>query len=167
MDKLTMIINVTVNGMKKEIEIAPGDMLLDILRKEGYYGVKKGCGKGECGACTVLVNNEARKSCLIFAAQMGGKKITTIEGIGHPDKLDPLQEAFVKTGAVQCGFCTPGMILSARALLGKNPNPTEEEIKKALDGNLCRCTGYIKPIEAVKVAARNELKAKDKRPPAN
>lgn len=149
-----MKLNLIINEIKKEIEISPDETLLTVLRKERYYGVKKGCGRGECGACTVIVNGRAKKSCLILAGQMEGKSITTIEGIGTADNPHILQEAFVSAGAVQCGFCIPGMILSAKALLDKTKNPAEGEIKSALDGNLCRCTGYVKQIEAVKAAAK-------------
>lgn len=115
-------------------------------------GTKEACGQGECGACTVLLDNEAVNSCLVLAEQVDGKSVTTIEGLAKDGVLDPLQQAFVDCGAIQCGFCTPGMIMSAKGLLLKNPNPTEEEIKEAVEGNICRCTGYVKIIEAVKQA---------------
>lgn len=148
-----MVINVKINNEQKEIHIQPGDILLDVLRREGYKGVKKGCGKGECGACAVLLNNRPVNSCLVLAADVDRMEIVTIEGIGTIDKPDILQQSFVEAGAVQCGYCTPGMIISSKALLNKKFNPTEEEIKKALDGNYCRCTGYIKIIDAVKLAS--------------
>ena len=150
-----MKLNITINNIKKTLDIAPGDILLDVLRREGYYGVKKGCGQGECGACTVLINGAAYKSCLVLAGIAEGKEITTIEALGNPDNLHPIQKAFLEAGAVQCGFCSPGMMLSAKALLDKNPGPTENEIKKALDGNLCRCTGYVKIIKAVKLVSKD------------
>ncbi|MFZ0964527.1 MAG: (2Fe-2S)-binding protein [Terriglobia bacterium] len=144
-----------VNGESKAWTIAPGDLLLDVLRREGYFGVKRGCESGECGACTVLVNGKPINSCLMFAAQTEGCEVLTIEGVECDGKLDPLQDAFLEYGAVQCGFCTPGMILSAKALLAEHPDPTEAEVREALAGNFCRCTGYIKPVEAVLAAARS------------
>jgi aerobic-type carbon monoxide dehydrogenase small subunit (CoxS/CutS family) len=152
MKKLT--IRLTVNAESKEWSIAPGDLLLDVLRREGYFGVKRGCEKGECGACTVLVEGKPINSCLMFAAQADGREVLTIEGLAHGDTLDPLQEAFLDHGASQCGFCTPGMILAAKALLEKNPNPSEREVREAMTGNYCRCTGYVKPVEAVLAAAK-------------
>jgi len=147
-------IRMMVNGETKDWSIAPGDLLLDVLRREGYFGVKRGCETGECGACTVLVNGRAVNSCLMFAAQAQGCEILTIEGVARGDALDPIQEAFLDHGAVQCGFCTPGMILNAKALLDQNPNPNEEEVRELLAGNFCRCTGYKKPVEAVLAAAQ-------------
>jgi len=145
---------VKVNGEPKHWTIAPGDLLLDVLRREGYFGVKRGCETGECGACTVLVNGKPINSCLMFAAQAEGSEILTIEGVAQRDKLDPIQDAFLEHGAVQCGFCTPGMILSAKALLAENPDPTEADVREALAGNFCRCTGYLKPVQAVLAAAQ-------------
>lgn len=150
----TMHIRLKVNGEARHWTIAPGDLLLDVLRREGYFGVKRGCETGECGACTVLVNGRAINSCLMFAAQAQGCDVLTIEGVACGDTLDPIQEAFLDHGAVQCGFCTPGMILNAKALLARRPEPTEEEVRDMLAGNFCRCTGYRKPIEAVLAAAR-------------
>jgi aerobic-type carbon monoxide dehydrogenase small subunit (CoxS/CutS family) len=149
-----MQLDLTVNGELKEWTIAPGDLLLDVLRREGYFGVKRGCETGECGACTVLVDGKPINSCLMFAAQAKGSEILTIEGVEQDGKLDPLQEAFLEYGAVQCGYCTPGMILSAKALLAERPDPTEAEVREALAGNFCRCTGYLKPVEAVLAAAK-------------
>jgi aerobic-type carbon monoxide dehydrogenase small subunit (CoxS/CutS family) len=142
-----------INGEPKRWTIAPGELLLDVLRREGYFGVKRGCETGECGACTVLVNGKPINSCLMFAAQAEGSEIVTIEGVAQRDKLDPLQEAFLEHGAVQCGYCTPGMILTAKALLAEHPDPTEAQVREALAGNFCRCTGYLKPVEAVRAAA--------------
>jgi aerobic-type carbon monoxide dehydrogenase small subunit (CoxS/CutS family) len=150
----TMQVRLKVNGESKEWSIAPGDLLLDVLRCEGYFGVKRGCEGGECGACTVLVNGKPINSCLRFAAQTEGCEILTIEGVEQDGELDPLQEAFLEYGAVQCGFCTPGMILSAKAWLAKRPDPTEAEVREALAGNFCRCTGYLKPVQAVLAAAQ-------------
>ncbi|AKX94783.1 nicotinate dehydrogenase small FeS subunit [Moorella thermoacetica] len=144
-----------VNGREYQVE-APADItLLELLREYlGLTGTKEGCGKGECGACTVLLDGQAVNSCLIPAAKAEGAEVLTIEGLASPDgKLHPLQEAFITEGAVQCGFCTPGMILSAKALLDSNPRPGREEIKMALSGNLYRCTGYAKIIAAVEKAA--------------
>jgi len=149
----TMELRLTVNGRAQRWTIGPGDLLLDVLRREGYFGVKRGCEKGECGACTVLVNGRAVNSCLMFAAQAEGAEILTIEGLAEGGKLHPIQEAFLDHGAAQCGFCTPGMALSAKALLDRRPHPTEAEVREALAGNLCRCTGYLKPVEAVLDAA--------------
>lgn len=149
----TMEIHLTVNEEAKEWTIAPGDLLLDVLRREGYFGVKRGCEGGECGACTVLVDGKAINSCLMFAAQADGRNVLTIEGVARGGQLDPIQEAFLDHGAVQCGFCTPGMVLSTKALLAANPDPTEEEVRDTLAGNFCRCTGYLKPVEAVLAAA--------------
>ena len=148
-------ITLTVNGQSKHWAIAPGDLLLDVLRREGYYGVKRGCETGECGACTVLLNDKPIDSCLMFAAQADGCQILTIEGVAHGDQLDPIQEAFLDHGATQCGFCTPGMILNAKALLEQHPHPTEDDVRNALSGNLCRCTGYSKPVEAVLAVAQS------------
>jgi aerobic-type carbon monoxide dehydrogenase small subunit (CoxS/CutS family) len=154
-----MTIRLTVNAEPKVWEIAPGDLLLDVLRREGYLGVKRGCEKGECGACTVLVDGTPINSCLMFAAQADGREVLTIEGVAQGDKLDPLQEAFLDHGAVQCGYCTPGMILNAKALLARNPNPSEKEVREMLSGNYCRCTGHLKPVEAVLAAAKTMRKA--------
>jgi aerobic-type carbon monoxide dehydrogenase small subunit (CoxS/CutS family) len=133
------------------------------LRREGYFGVKRGCERGECGACTVLVDGRAVNSCLMFAAQAEGTEILTIEGLAEGGKLHPIQEAFLDHGAVQCGFCTPGMALSAKALLDRCPHPTEAQVCEALAGNLCRCTGYVKPVEAVLDAASRMDKPPRKR----
>ncbi|MGO9254786.1 MAG: (2Fe-2S)-binding protein [Bryobacteraceae bacterium] len=148
-----MELRLTVNGEPKRWTIAPAELLLDVLRREGYFGVKRGCETGECGACTVLLSGRPINSCLIFAAQADGSEIVTIEGLAQGDRLDPLQEAFLDHGAVQCGFCTGGMILSAKALLERQPDPSEAEVREAMAGHLCRCTGYRKPVEAVLAAA--------------
>jgi len=142
-------IKLEVNGFEYDVLIKPHWTLLDVLRDEiGLMGTKKGCDRGECGACTVIMNGEAILSCLVLAIQCQGKEILTIEGLAQHGKLDPLQDAFVKHGAVQCGFCTPGMIMASRALLNETPHASEEEIKRGLSGNLCRCTGYAKIIAA-------------------
>lgn len=146
-----MKIKVKINDKWRELDIHPGDILLDVLRKEGFYGVKKGCGQGDCGACAVLLNGKAVNSCLILAAHCDGMEITTIEGIAgiETGQLHPLQKAFLDEGAIQCGFCTPGMIISLKSLLDENPHPSLAEIKEALSGNLCRCGSYQKIIKAV------------------
>lgn len=150
-------IRLKVNGFEYDILAKPNRTLLDVLREEiGLTGTKRACGKGECGACTVIMDGEAVLSCLVLAVQAQGKDILTIEGLSKDGKLDPLQDAFVKYGAIQCGFCTPGMIMTARGLLNKTAQPSEEQIKRGLSGNLCRCTGYVKIIEAVKNASAME-----------
>lgn len=149
-----MKLNITLNNESKTFEIEPYDILLFVLRREGYYGPKNGCTNGDCAACAVLLDGKPVNSCLIMAAHCEGANIVTIEGIGTPDNLHPLQKAFLDTGGAQCGFCTPGLIISAAALLNENPNPAEEDVREAWAGNLCRCTGYMKPIEAVLHAAK-------------
>ncbi len=147
-------IHIEVNEIPHTLEVEPSVVLLDVLRDRlGLKGTKRGCDQGQCGSCTVLLDGRAVSSCILLAVQADGKKITTIEGVASGGRLHPVQEAFVSEGAVQCGFCTPGMVLSAKALLDRNPNPSEEEIRIALSGNLCRCSGYVKIIEAVKKAA--------------
>jgi aerobic-type carbon monoxide dehydrogenase small subunit (CoxS/CutS family) len=153
-----MELRLTVNGEPKQWTIAPGEILLDLLRRQGYFGVKRGCETGECGACTVLLRGKPVNSCLIFAAQVEGAEIVTVEGLAHGNTLDPLQQAFLDHGAVQCGFCTPGMLLTAKALLDRRPHPTEDEVREALAGNYCRCTGYRKPVEAVLAAVPRTTK---------
>jgi carbon-monoxide dehydrogenase small subunit len=147
------LVTLEVNGRSRTVALAPNITLLHALRDLGYTDVKNGCEKGDCGACTVLLNGQAVNSCLVLAWQADGAKIVTNSGLGTMTNPHPLQEAFADTGAIQCGFCTPGMILAAKALLDRNPHPTEGQIREALSGNLCRCTGYGQIIEAVKVAA--------------
>jgi aerobic-type carbon monoxide dehydrogenase small subunit (CoxS/CutS family) len=144
-----------LNGKTVEVAVEPGTLLVDLLREDfGLTGTKVGCREGECGACTVLVDGEAYNSCLMPVLKVQGREVTTIEGLQKADgSLDPIQEAFMDAGAAQCGFCTPGMIMSAKALLDSNPNPEEKEIRKALSGVLCRCTGYRKIVQAVKSVA--------------
>ncbi|PWU04019.1 MAG: hypothetical protein C5B51_17625 [Terriglobia bacterium] len=149
-----MELRLNVNGETKTWTISPGDLLLDVLRREGYFGVKRGCEKGECGTCTVLLNGRPVNSCLLFAAHVEGQELLTVEGLAAGETLDPLQEAFLEHGAVQCGFCTGGALLSAKALLDRRANPSETEIREALAGHYCRCTGYQKPVEAVLAVAR-------------
>jgi len=147
-------ISCTINGRMVEKTIAPNQTLCDFLHDEnGLTSVKKGCDTGECGACTVLLDGKPVTSCLILAPSVHGRSVTTIEGVSSGNELHPVQEAFIKMDAVQCGYCIPGMILSACALLEEIPEPSEEEIKRYLSGNLCRCTGYQQQIEAVKAAS--------------
>ncbi|CAA7600559.1 2Fe-2S ferredoxin-type iron-sulfur binding domain protein [Acididesulfobacillus acetoxydans] len=149
-----MELRFTVNGQKQVLEVEPQARLLDVLREQlGLTGAKEGCGEGECGACTVLVDNLAVNSCLVLAHQARGRSVTTVEGLAPSGKLDALQQAFIQKGAIQCGYCTPGMLMSAKALLLRKPKPTEEEIRMALAGNLCRCTGYVNILRAVQDAA--------------
>ncbi|RKX75780.1 MAG: (2Fe-2S)-binding protein [Spirochaetes bacterium] len=143
-----------VNGKEYKLTVKPNELLINVLRERlGLMGTKYGCGVGECGACTVLMDGNPVLSCQMLALSASGSKITTIEGIAQNGRLHPLQEAFLDEGAVQCGFCTPGMILSAKALLDKKPNPTDMEIKEAIRGNICRCTGYINILRAIKTAS--------------
>ncbi|MBV9228267.1 MAG: molybdopterin-dependent oxidoreductase, partial [Chloroflexi bacterium] len=148
-----MELELSINGVIESLDIAANESLLSMLRREGYCSVKHGCETGDCGACTVLVEGVPRPSCLMLAAQAGGCSLTTVENLGSARKLHPLQQAFIDVGAVQCGFCTPGMLLSAYALLKSNQSPTEDEVRDALSGNLCRCAGYTKPVQAVMRAA--------------
>lgn len=149
------LVTLNVNGREYELAIAPERTLTQALRDDlGLLGTKEGCGVGDCGACTVIMDGKPVNSCLILAVQAAGSEITTIEGIAGAEGLHPIQQAFVELGAIQCGFCTPGMILSAKSLLDANPQPTESEIREALSGNLCRCTGYQKIVEAVQDAAK-------------
>lgn len=146
-------IGLKVNGKGYTLEIEEDMRLLDLLREKlGLLGVKEGCSEGECGACTVIMDGQVVNSCLVMAFQAEGSSILTIEGLEKEGEIHPIQQAFLDVGAVQCGYCTPGMILSAKALLDRNPNPTEEEIREGISGNLCRCTGYNKIIQAVEKA---------------
>ena len=149
-------VRLAVNGTWYELSVQPWEVLLEVIRDNlGLTGTKEGCGLGECGACTVIMDSKAVNSCLVLAVETDGKQITTIEGLADDDKLHPVQAAFIEHGGLQCGFCTPGMIMSAKALLDENPTPSEEEIRKGIAGNFCRCTGYTKIIESIKVAAKN------------
>lgn len=148
----------TVNGEPKEILVQPWHTLLDALRDDLILtGTKEGCGNGNCGACTVILNGRAINSCCMLALEAEGQDIITVEGLATNGKLDPLQEAFIKHGALQCGFCTPGFLMSARAFLNVNPHPTEHEIRLAIAGNLCRCTGYDKIVRAIQSVAQGEV----------
>jgi len=152
-----MRIELTINGALRSLDVEPGELLLEVLRRAGYRGVKFGCGEGDCGACTVLLDGQPVNSCLVLAARVAGHEVTTIEGLGTVHHPNPLQRAYAEEGAVQCGYCIPGSILSSHALLERNPDPSDEDILEALDGNLCRCTGYAKKLVAIRRAAR-ELK---------
>lgn len=149
-----MKITFNLNGGPQYLDVEPGEPLLSLLRQLGMKSVKEGCGTGDCGACTVLVDGRAVRSCLMLAPQIQGKKVLTLEGLGTVDDPHPLQKAFLDSGAVQCGFCTPGMVLVAYELLLGNDNPTRDEVAEAISGNLCRCTGYVKIVDAVLLAAQ-------------
>jgi aerobic-type carbon monoxide dehydrogenase small subunit (CoxS/CutS family) len=148
-----MNITLTINGRTHALGVQPNAVLLHTLRDLGYTDVKNGCEIGECGACAVLMNGKPVNSCMVLTAQADGAEITTNAGLGTMDKPHVIQEAFADAGAIQCGFCTPGMVISTKALLDRNPDPTEPEIREALSGNLCRCTGYGQIVEAVRLAA--------------
>jgi aerobic-type carbon monoxide dehydrogenase small subunit (CoxS/CutS family) len=149
-----MKVEFNLNGRRRRVDVEPNQLLLNLLREElGLTGTKYGCGIGVCGACTVLLDGEPVLSCLTLAVEVDGREVETIEGLGKGEGLDPLQEAFMEAGAIQCGFCTPGFIMTAKALLRENPEPTEREIREYLKGNLCRCTGYVNIVKAVKLAA--------------
>ncbi len=148
---------IRVNGKEYDIVSGPATSLLDVLRYElGLTGTKEGCSTGSCGSCTVLIDHKAINSCLVIAAEVEGKDIVTIEGLAQDGILHPLQQAFIEAGAVQCGFCTPGIILAAKAFLDSNPHPTESEIRQGISGNLCRCTGYDKIIRAIMSVSRSQ-----------
>ena len=154
-DRSKKTISVTVNGAEHTLTIPPDRVLLDMLRENlGLTGTKRGCGNGECGACSVIMDGVLVNSCLVPAMKANGSEILTVEGLGDEGGLHPIQEAFLEKGAVQCGFCTPGMLLAAKSLLDQNPHPSIEEIKTAISGNLCRCTGYTKIIEAIESVNR-------------
>ena len=147
-------ISVIVNGGKEYLDVPSNMTLLQMLREKlALTGTKNGCSAGECGACTVLVDGEPVNSCMMLAVEIDGREVTTVEGLAHDDQLSVLQEAFVEQNAVQCGFCTPGVLISAHALLERNPHPTDDEVREALVGNLCRCTGYLRIVQAVQTAA--------------
>jgi len=151
------LLELCVNGEVHEIAVKSNDTLLEVLREKlGLIGTKEACGMGECGACTVLMNGRPVLSCLMLALDATGKEITTIEGLSLGDELDPLQESFVRHGAVQCGYCTPGMILTAKELLKREKHPNKEQIREAISGNLCRCTGYAKIVEAIQAVEGGE-----------
>ncbi len=149
------VIHLNVNGREHQVAIMPDATLLRVLREQlGYLDVKNGCEKGDCGACTVLLNGKPVNSCLVLACQVDGAQIVTTAGLGNTSHPHPIQEAFADLGAAQCGYCTPGLILSTKALLDENPDPTEDEIRQAISGNLCRCTGYGQIVKAIQAAAK-------------
>jgi carbon-monoxide dehydrogenase small subunit len=151
-------INVSVNGEIEQVSVPSNMTLMRMLRESlALTGTKNGCSAGECGTCTVLMNGEPVNSCMVLAVECDGAEIVTVEGLAHDKQLDPVQETIIEAGGVQCGFCTPGILVSARALLDRNPNPREDEIREALVGNLCRCTGYTRIIESVKKAAKIKM----------
>jgi len=158
-DNIYIEIQFNLNGKDMKLKVPANRRLIDLLREDLHLtGTKEGCGIGECGACTVILNGKAVNSCLILAGQIQGANVMTVEGLSEGDTLHPLQENFLQHGAVQCGFCTPGMLMSAYALLNENPNPSEEDIKEAIAGNLCRCTGYKQIISAIKETTRENKK---------
>jgi len=159
MSKVCIALN--VNGQDYEVYVKQSALLVDVLREDlALSGTKKGCGEGTCGSCSVIIDGKAVNSCLIYAITAQGKKITTIEGISEPGHLHPLQQSFINEGAIQCGYCTPGMIMTAKALLDNNPSPSEKEIRKGMAGNLCRCTGYTKIVKAVQNVNKQQTSVK-------
>jgi len=151
---LKKLVSVNVNNEIWEMEVKPNQTLLDLLRNDlGLTGTKEGCSTGDCGACTILLDGKPVNACLVLAVEVDGRSVVTIEGIARGDQLHPVQKAFIEKGAIQCGFCSPGMIISVVALLGRNPDPSEAEIREAIAGNLCRCTGYVKIVDAVQSVA--------------
>lgn len=159
---MKQLITLNVNNIDHEVAVNDYDLLADVLRRRlGLTGTKKGCGEGSCGTCTVLIDGKRTLSCLTLAMSCQGKKVLTIEGMEKNGELHPIQQAFIDKGAIQCGFCTPGMVMSAKALLDENPHPSVEEIKYGMAGNLCRCTGYVKIIEAIESAAQTMADSAD------
>ena len=154
---MKQLIQLTVNGEPYEIRVEPWKTLVEVIREDiGLTGTKEACSTGECSSCTVLIDGKPVNSCLVLAVEAQGKDIVTVEGLAREGKLHPIQEAFIRHGAIQCGVCTPGMLLSVKALLDDNPHPTEAEVKEAISGNLCRCTGYVKIVEAVLDVAQSK-----------
>ncbi len=154
---MKQLIQLKVNGELYEVRVEPWKTLVEVIREDiGLTGTKESCSTGECGACAVLLDGKPVNSCLMLAVEAEGKDLMTVEGLSEEGKLHPLQEAFIKHGAIQCGFCTPGMLLSAKAMLDENPHPTEAEVKEKISGNLCRCTGYVKIMEAILEVAQGK-----------
>lgn len=158
----TMIVELTINGTAQSLTVDPGEVALDTLRRAGYASVKRGCDEGDCGSCSILVDGALMRACLLYAGQLHGRAVTTVEGLGTARAPHPIQRAFVETGAVQCGYCTPGMILATHALLQEHPDPSEDQIRHGLDGNLCRCTGYVKILDGVRLSAETLREGGDK-----
>ena len=152
----TMTLELTINGTAQTLQVNPGEVALQTLRAAGYASVKRGCDEGDCGSCSILVDGQLMRACLLYAGQLHGRSVTTVEGLGTARAPHPIQRSFVEAGAVQCGYCTPGMILATHALLQEHPQPTDEQIREGLDGNLCRCTGYVKILDGVRRAAASE-----------
>ena len=149
-----MTLRFKVNGIVHQVDASPGETLLEVLRRLGMKSVKKGCETGNCGACTVLLDGKPVASCIVLAPQADGRSITTVEGLSQGESLHPVQQALIETGAPQCGFCTPGMIMTAVGFLEENPSPTRDEVRQAISGNICRCSGYVKVIDAIITAAQ-------------
>jgi carbon-monoxide dehydrogenase small subunit len=158
---MNQTITLTLNGVRREIAISLGDTLLEVLRREGLKSIKLGCDTGDCGACAILIDGRAVNACMVLAVAATSCSITTVEALEQNGRLHRLQEALLDAGGVQCGFCTPGMVISALDLLSRNPHPTETEVREALAGNLCRCTGYVKPTDGVLTAAASDTEAAD------
>jgi aerobic-type carbon monoxide dehydrogenase small subunit (CoxS/CutS family) len=150
----TLILELTINGTPQTLQVDPAEVALDTLRRAGYASVKRGCDEGDCGSCSILVDGRLMRACLLYAGQLHRRAVTTVEGLGTARDPHPIQRSFVEAGAVQCGYCTPGMILATHALLQEHPDPSEDEIRQGLDGNLCRCTGYVKILDGVRLAAQ-------------
>ncbi len=149
----SMTLELTINGSEHTLQVNPGELAIDTLRNAGYASIKRGCDEGDCGSCSILVDGRLMRACLMYAGQLHGRSVTTVEALGTARAPHPIQRAFVDAGAVQCGYCTPGMILATHALLQEHPKPTDEQIRQGLDGNLCRCTGYVKIFDGVRRAA--------------
>ena len=154
---MKQVIKLTINGVQRSVEGDLGETLLEVLRREGMKSVKLGCDTGDCGACAVLLDGSAVNSCMVLAVAADGRNVATVEGLEHDGHLHPMQKAMVDAGGVQCGFCTPGILMSGIDLLSRNPDPTEAEVKEALAGNLCRCTGYVKQVDAILATARLQV----------
>ncbi len=158
----TIEVDIIINGKAQTFRVDPAEVALDTLRDAGLASVKRGCDEGDCGSCSILVDGQLMRACLLYTGQLHGREITTVEGLGTARQPHPIQRAFVEAGAVQCGYCTPGMVLATSALLDSCPSPTDEQIRQGLDGNLCRCTGYVKIVDAVRQAAAELRSGRDR-----